>query len=504
MPPASAAIPVVSYARISADTRRDEHGVQYQHKLNRQTAERYGWTVVHEFTDNDKSAAKATVTRDEFEDMLRALRAGKLSDGTTVQGVAVTADDRLARRPGDYERFVEAITYQDGRVYADARGPKDLYSEDVESMGLFGAVISKMEVRKMQRRMRNSHRARAVQGAPPGGTRPFGWRHDRLTLDTKEAGLLRAAAKDFTAGRSLNSIVNEWQRLGIVTTLGNRWTSTSLRLTLSNPRLCGWREINGELVRGPDGNPVVGKWKPVLPPDEWLAIKAIFDARRGRQFYPDGTIGQILPPEHREPHHLLTGILRCGRPGADGSLCNTPLRVNSHPHVKSHLYSCPAKSAGGCGGISRRGDFIDEFVSEAVLAKLEERAMTAREVEQWAGEAELARQREKLSKLQARWQADEISDELFFSAVKPLEDRIRQLRADQAKHALAAERLIRSAATDISSLRARWYKAEEDGGLPLSQKRAYLREALHAVIVHPAGGGRQAFNPDLLELIWRE
>ena len=85
MPPASAAIPVVSYARISADTRRDEHGVQYQHKLNRQTAERYGWTVVHEFTDNDKSAAKATVTRDEFEDMLRALRAGKLGDGTTVQ-----------------------------------------------------------------------------------------------------------------------------------------------------------------------------------------------------------------------------------------------------------------------------------------------------------------------------------------------------------------------------------------------------------------------------------
>jgi hypothetical protein len=175
------------------------------------------------------------------------------------------------------------------------------------------------------------------------------------------------------------------------------------------------------------------------------------------------------------------------------------LRVNSHPHVKSHLYSCPAKSAGGCGGISRRGDCIDEFISEAVLAKLEERAMTAREVEPWAGEAELARQREKLSKLRARWEADEISDELFFSAVKPLEDRIRQLRAEQAKHALAAERLIQSAATDISSLRARWYKAEEDGGLPLSQKRAYLREALHAVIVHPAGGGRQAFNPDLLD-----
>jgi len=85
-----------------------------------------------------------------------------------------------------------------------------------------------------------------------------------------------------------------------------------------------------------------------------------------------------------------------------------------------------------------------------------------------------------------------------------LEDRIKQLRADQAKDALAAERVSQATATDISELRARWYKNEADGGLPISQKRAYLREALHAVILHPAGRGRRPFNPDLLEVIWRE
>jgi DNA invertase Pin-like site-specific DNA recombinase len=498
------ATPVVSYARISADTRRDEHGVQDQHKLNKRNADRHGWTVVHEFTDNDKSAAKADVVRDEFEDMLRAIRSGKLSDGTPVRGVVVTADDRLARRPGDYERFAEAITYQDGRVYADARGPKDLYSEDVESMGLFGAVISKMEVRKMQRRMRNSHRARASQGTPPGGTRPFGWLPDRLGLDPDEAPLLRRAAEEFIAGRSLNSIVNEWLRIGAVTTLGNQWTATSLKATLSNPRLCGWRAINGELVRDTAGHPVSGQWEPIITPEQWLAIKAIFDARKGRQFYPDGSVGGILSPEHHVPHHLLTGILRCGRTTPDGSLCNTPLRITSHRHVKSHLYCCPAKSAGGCGGVARRGDLVDQYVSEAVLAKLEERSMTGRDTEPWPGEADLTRQREKLASLRSRWEADEISDELFFGAVKPLEDRIRQLRADQAKHALATERVSRASATDISELRARWYKDEAAGGLPVSQKRAYLREALHAVILHPAGRGRKPFNPDLLELIWRE
>lgn len=504
MSPAEAALPVVSYARISADSRRDEHGVQDQHRLNRQTADQYGWCVVGEFTDNDKSAAKASVIRDDFEDMLRAVRSGKLSDGTPVRGVVVVADDRLARRPGDYERFVEAITYQDGRVYADGRGPKDLYSEDVEGMGLFGAVISKMEVRKMQRRMRSSHRARATQGQPPGGTRPFGWREDRLTLAPDEALLLRRAVEDFIAGRSLNSIVGEWRRLGIVTSLGNPWTTRSLKVTLSNPRLCGWRAINGELVRDPDGNPVTGRWEPVVMPDQWLAVNAIFDARRGRGFHPDGTIGDVLPPEHHEPHHLLTGILRCGRPGPDRSLCNTPLRVTRNKDVKSHLYSCPAKSAGGCGGVGRRGDLVDQFISEAVLAKLEERVMVKQDAEPWPGEADLARQREKLAKLRAQWEGDQVSDDLFFASARQLEDRIRQLRNEQAKHALATQRVTQASATDIRALRERWYKPEEDGGLPVSQKRAYVREALHAVIVHPAGPGRKPFNPDLLEPIWRE
>ncbi|WP_328853950.1 recombinase family protein [Microbispora hainanensis] len=91
---------------------------------------------MHEFTDNDKSAAKADVVRDDFEAMLKALRAGKLDDGTSVRGVVVVADDRLTRRPGDYERFVEAFTYNDGFVFADAKQTKNLYSEDVESMGL--------------------------------------------------------------------------------------------------------------------------------------------------------------------------------------------------------------------------------------------------------------------------------------------------------------------------------------------------------------------------------
>lgn len=119
-----AAVPVVSYARISSDTTKDAHGVQDQHKVNRETAERFGCVVVHEFTDNDRSASKARLVRDDFEAMLRMVKAGHLADGTPVHGVVVVADDRLARRSGDYERFVDALTDQDGRVYLAPAGAR--------------------------------------------------------------------------------------------------------------------------------------------------------------------------------------------------------------------------------------------------------------------------------------------------------------------------------------------------------------------------------------------
>ncbi|MFE3451435.1 recombinase family protein [Nonomuraea sp. NPDC059194] len=499
------AIPVVSYARISADIRRDEHGVQDQHKLNRETASRLGWTVVHEYTDNDKSAAKADVVREDFEAMLKVLRAGELPDGTAVQGIVIVAEDRLARRPGDYERFVEAITYQDGRVFADARGAKDLYNEDAESMGLFGAVISKMEVRKMQRRMRRSHRTRAEQGLPVGGTRPFGWKPDRLTLDPQEAPLVRQAILDLISGRSLHSITNEWRKIGVKTSLGNEWLTSSLKITVSNPRVCGWREINGELVRGADGNPVVGQWESIVTPEQWMAVRNLFDSRKGHFVYRDGRIGHVLAQDFREPNYLLTGFLRCGRPKEDGSLCNAPLRVTHSKDCVQHIYICPGTTVGGCGGVGRRGDMVDLYISEAVLAKLEEvRLAASAEPSEWPKQSEYEDAKNRLEELRKQWTAGHISNDLFFSSAPDLEKRIARLRSEAQSFTASAQRRRSRSDTDLTEIRRRWYLSEDEGGLPLSVKRTYIREALHAVIIYPSGKGRKPFNPDLLEPVWKE
>jgi hypothetical protein len=226
--------------------------------------------------------------------------------------------------------------------------------------------------------------------------------------------------------------------------------------------------------------------------------------RRGRGVQPDGSTGAVLPTDFSEHRYLLSGILRCGKPRPDGTLCNCPLRARKwHRDHGVYHYMCQPKAQGGCSGIGRNGAKVDEYVSEMVLAKLEEREARAESTEggeSWAGADELKRSQEQLDELGRAWRAGGISNEFFFSNVRQIEQQIAALRAEQSRHALRVERRK----LDIEDLRRRWHTPEEDGGLDIMRKRAYIREALHAVIVHPSGRGRAAFNPDLLEPIWRE
>lgn len=487
--------PVVSYARISDDGENDGHGVRDQHKVNRATAERFGWVVVREFTDNDRSASKADVVREDFEAMLSVVREGHLDDGQLVAGVVIVAEDRLARRAGDYERFVEALTAREGRVYADARGIRDLYSEDVEGLGLVGVAFSKIESRKVRRRIKRWHRARAEEGKLPGGPRAFGWRdEDRRRVHPIEGPMLAQALRDFTAGRSLNSIARSFSAAGFVTSRGNAWTAQSLKLSLTSPRICGLRAINGDLVVTDDGEPVRGEWEPIATVEEWRAAVAIVDARRGFRVDREGAVADALPGDFRDHKFLLTGIVRCGKRRVDESDCGARLRVIHSKDCVQHIYACPPKGNGGCGGVGRRGDMVDRYVSEAVLAKADERAARLRAPSEWSGAADLAAAEGKLRTLRQQWTADQISDALFFSMAGDLERRIAELRREQGRH---SAHVMRSAAT--VDVRERWHAGELD----LSQKRALIREMLHAVVIRPCGRGRRAFDPSLLELVWR-
>lgn len=92
-----------------------------------------------------------------------------------------------------------------------------------------------------------------------------------------------------------------------------------------------------------------------------------------------------------------------------------------------------------------------------------------------------------------KWQKDLLSDELFFPENHKMEVRIKELRKERTEHAPQVQRASKATA----DVRRRWFS----GDLDMAQKRSLVREALHAVILLPVGGGeRRPFNPDLLVL----
>ncbi|WP_214109798.1 recombinase family protein [Acrocarpospora catenulata] len=508
-PVSPALIPVFSYARASSDKRKkDQHSVKEQHRINRRTAKRHGWVVVAELTDNDKSAADPNVYRDDFEEMLILLKAGRLRVGSPVRGVVVVHSDRLVRRPGDYERFVEAFTYNDEFVFADEKITHNLYSEDVESMGLLGAVVAKIEVRKMQRRMRNTHRRLAENGEPALGRRAFGWKADKVNLEPVEADLLRDAVRDVLAGRSINSVATEWNAKGILTANGKTFRPTTVRAMLLAPRLCGWSTLKKEIVLGADGNPVVGRWVPIIKPEQHLALTELLSQNKRSGFDYSQVKPFRLPGDKREVKYLLVGFLRCGRLKEDGTMCNA--RLITTPGRKRHNYMCPRPNMGGCAGISRNGPALDEHISELVLAALEDATIGAAitPVTDTSGlENALREAQEAYDEHFRQYRAKKINKTSFYRLLPDLEEDLNQARAAVNRHEAASAVRDARARTDVADIRRRWYTPEQDGGLPLSMKRTYIREALHTVVVLPVPinrRGRFPFNPDLVEPVWRE
>ncbi|MEU9920716.1 recombinase family protein [Streptomyces griseoluteus] len=482
---------VVCYARISFDGRvKDAHGVEDQHRDMTETARRFGWLVVHRYTDNDKSASKENIVRDDFEQLLADLAAGTTPDGYPIHGVMAVNDDRLYRRPSDWERYLKAFTTQEGRVYHDSNGIQDLYAEGFEIKGLLGVAMSLSETRKKERRSRNSHRSRAVRGQSVAAWRPFGWEDDKVSLRPDEAEAIRQAVKDVIAGASISEITRRWKEAGFITSRGNPFQYQTVKQVLVNARLCGHREIKGELVRDGDDQPIVGEWEPIITPKEWFAVTAKI-RERGR--------GTGMPRGGLVHKYLLTGILRCGQVLEDGTVCNNKMigiKANDWLTYR-HAYMCKKTVDGGCNKTYKRGDKTDKAIEELVIAKLErDAASKAQDVPDWDKADALERAVRSRNELERRWHDDEdtdIDDETFFRNLPVLERRIKELRADQRAHeALKAE--AEEAKEDV---RNSW------GSKTLTQKREAIKKVLSAVIAVPGGKGNKTFDPELLKPVWR-
>ncbi|MFI1726577.1 recombinase family protein [Streptomyces sp. NPDC020489] len=388
-------IPVASYARTSEDVRqKDGHGVRHQLRINERTAREHGCRVVQVYTDNSCSASRPRAARPGFDRLVEDLMTGRSADGQAISGVVCVADDRLYRRAEDLTRFFGALTSRPGRIYVDPQGRRDPYSQEglLEAVRSLEAAVAETQVRS--RRLVNWHWARAVEGVPHSGPRPFGWQEDRITLHPAEAPLVEKAVSDRVGGKPVRAIALEWRDLGVTGTRGGRPNPQTVTQIMTAPRVCGYRANKGALLLVPEtGEPVLGRWDPIVTPDRWAAVCATFSA--GNLYMHRGSGAPRLTGQRAAPRRLASGILRCGATRHDGTTCHGALCAQKGRSKRSpYVYSCR-----DCGRCSISGPLADEALERLLFSQAPRSKQPTGVVrDRWfAGELDLAEKRRVVS-----------------------------------------------------------------------------------------------------------
>jgi DNA invertase Pin-like site-specific DNA recombinase len=398
----------------------------------------------------EKTSGAAGKDRPVRDEMLRQLERG---DTLTVWKI-----DRLGRSLIDLLAIVQDLEVR-GVAFRVLTQPIDTSTPAGRMFLQLLAAFAEFERSMILERTAAGQARRKAEGLLHGGPRMFGTVGIGPTAVSEEQAeeegqLLREAARRLVDdGDNLSQIVEDWNARGLVPLRGEAWRVTSLRRMLLNPR----------------AEQIVGA-------DDFRELARIFDNRNGRR--------QQLG---RPADHLLSGILKCGRPD-----CGQPLYAahkTGKAGVPQLVYRCKKASGSGgrfagCGSTSISEARADAWATEAFIAA--------------AVSPEFA---DALSKRQAELLADDMTADLLDDMRREIDELelvipTRFGTADMRKRHDDLQGQVREATgrlmaqpelqalIDLPKSEAKLREAWDDWSV--AERRAWLRRVLHHITVLPS------------------
>lgn len=477
------AVRAAIYTRISRDNEGQGLGIARQQDACRKLARDLGWTVIDVYADNSKSAYDRRKKRPEYERMLADVEAGR------IDGVLCYAVDRLTRHPIELERLVEVFVSNGTAVRTVVGGELDLNTEEGQLRARIMGSVARFESGRKGERLRAKAEQLVADGRRPcGGPRPFGYdRHyddpDRPgrrivaeTINEREAAAIRNAAERLLAGESMRSVSASWNEQGLLTSMGNRWSITSFRQTITSPRLAGLVVHRRRTVDG-----VVAQWPAILDRETHEQLVAFVAVKSGTGGSGGGNARK----------YWLTGNVYC----TCGSLMESGTRASG-----GHIYRCKPKTEGGCGARVVSLEDLDRFMTKLVIKRLRNpkllRDLAARQDDTSAETKLLMRSIEQDERRLAAFEA-ELTDgdpediPEVRAALRKVRARIAENR-DELARLVGAQPLVGVAVDDLAE---RWES------LDVAQKAALLRLAKIAKVVIEPTRLRGRFDPNRVKLV---
>lgn len=341
------------YARLS----RNRHGLStncaIQEAECRDYAADQGVEIVASFEDDDISASKfSTKPRPGLDRLL------KLVEDNRVNVIYVTELSRLYRRMEELlvlinvsERTaLKRIETTDGEVYH-----LDTAEGRHQARGAVNNNIRESDV--ASRRQKRKKAAQAALGKDSGGERPYGYEPDRVTVRESEGAVIREMVRRYLNGHSTTQIAYWANDEGHRMARGGQWGSINVRNLMKSRRIGGIRVHLGAEY------PAV--WEPIIDKQAFERLQLEIQLRAQ---HPSAV------PKARK--YLLTGLVycaKCGKPMAGN------IRRDNPSKPKKRYYVCRMHGnhtrTWGCGRTRRYAVPLEHFVREAVLYRLDSKAM---------------------------------------------------------------------------------------------------------------------------------
>lgn len=446
----------VVYVRISDDRVGAGLGVARQEADCRKLCDERGWTVADVISDNDRSAYTGK-RRPGYDRLIQGLVEGRWDV------VVAWHPDRLHRSPKELERFIDVLDVAKVPCATVTAGLYDLSTPGGRMTARVAGAVAKHESEHKADRVRRKHQEIAELGGNAGGGPAFGFLADRVTVNETEAALIREAAQAVVDGESLRSIVARWNAAGVRTSLGNEWSSFTLKRLLTSARVGGWREHGGKRYRA--------VWPPILDDVTWRRVRAVLtDPARNKRTGPRA--------------YLLTGgLARCGRDGCGANLVARPRQ----DRARAYVCASPPNFR-GCGKIRILAEPFEEWVSDRVLA-----AIHAGRIPQTV--------------------PGDVS--VLLAEIDATEAAVAELAADYYAHRTVTKPQFQSASAALDAKLAdlRGRVAQLDSTVPIDPaelerwdhfdtRRGLIARMVEAVWVDPAVRGRNFFDPDRVRIDW--
>lgn len=462
------------YARISNDPTGLRAGVERQEADCRALARHDGWDVVEVLVDNDVSAFSGR-PRPAYLRLLDLLRSGD------ADAVIAWHPDRLHRSPRELEDFIDLLVETGAVVITVQQGLWDLSTvggrTTARVLGAVAAGESEHKSDRIRRKMVELAEAGKVHG---GGTRPYGYEADRLTVREDEAVRVREAVEHVRSGGILHALAARWGREGVPTVTGGPWRTQTLRRLVTSPRVAGLREHRGAIT-------AEAAWPAIVDRGAWEEARAVLGSRPRRSGTGSGTPRK----------YLLTGLAICG-------VCGQRLVARPRPGGRRAYVCASGPNFSGCGRVRRMAEPSEGLVRDMVVAALAGPGL-AKALSTRAGDDPSARRlADELRGYRDR--RERLGDAHFVEGIIDRGEYLRRRAGLDGRIAAAEETLARRARRGAiaglpsggDSLRGWWEQAE------LDQRRALVGLLVSEVIVHPAVRGRTTFDPTRIEVTWAQ